>query len=576
MANQMIALQARGPQLPDPSKLTAQYANMLNMTAQRRTAERQGMQAQQQMDINAAQEERAAALHTPALAEAGAKASAAELKTALEFNAFVYTALSDSDSPQQVAAVAGRIASLPQFQSQMYQGTLSDAVASMPQDPEQFMAWKENTKAKTLTAAQQMEQEYIKQTTGTEERLVGVSKYRRGPATEVPGSRIQVAQGMQYITDDKGNVRAVPKESGGGFDTPAPAVGAPSSMGAPGRGNTADVVYGFGEYGSPSKPLSTMRMGDVQNFQKELINKTRGKVGAGPNKGTGAVGTYQFTYETLQDMAPKVFGANWRDKPFTADAQEQLAKALYEERKGGNLKDTWAGLPSNRPGQYTNVPWEQVRDKIIRVESGGGPRRTPTGRAGALASGEPPIVIAGSGEKAKPSTEGERRFGTISRQMRTNLKGAVDILQTNPEAIRPTGTEYAASQIPFYGEEARLFAESEPRQQFVATILRFLDNITFVNTGAGTSKEQEANYRRSYIPTYQDTPASAYRKLVAMADFAKNVKDAAGVMWTPELDADFNALTKAIGKLNPKGAAAPKAGPQTPTRAKSLQNIFGG
>ena len=276
-------------------------------------------------------------------------------------------------------------------------------------------------------------------------------------------------------------------------------------------------------------------------------------------------------------MAPKVFGANWRDIPFTADNQEKLAKALYEERKGGNLKDTWAGLPSNRPGQYTNVPWEQVRDKIIKVESGGGPRRTPTSGASAPTSttGEPPIIIKGSGAK-KPSTEGERRFGTISRQMRTNLKGAVEILQTNPNAIRPSGTEYAASQIPFYGEEARMFAESEPRQQFVATILRFLDNITFVNTGAGTSKEQEANYRRSYIPTYQDTPASAYRKMVAMADFAKNVKDAAGVMWTPELDADFNALTKAIEKLKPKGAAAPKAGPQTPTKRQSLENIFGG
>jgi hypothetical protein len=230
MANQMIALQARGPQLPDPSKLTAQYANMLNMTAQRRTAERQGMQAQQQMDINAAEEARAAALHTPALAEAGAKASAAELKTALEFNAFVYTALSDSDSPQQVAAVASRIASLPQFQSQMYQGTLSDAVAAMPQDPEQFMAWKENTKAKTLTAAQQMEQEYIKQTTGTEERLIGVSKYRRGAATEVPGSRIQVAEGMNYIKGADGATYAVPTKSGGSFGTPAPAA-------APGKGS---------------------------------------------------------------------------------------------------------------------------------------------------------------------------------------------------------------------------------------------------------------------------------------------------------------------------------------------------
>jgi hypothetical protein len=563
MANQMIALQARGPQLPDPAKLTAQYASLMNMAQQNETSKRQAAQAQQTMDFNAAQEARAAALHTPALAEAGAKAAAADIKTAMEFNAFVYTALSDSDSPQQVAAVANRIASLPQFQSQMYQGTLSDAVASMPQDPAQFMAWKENTKAKTLTAAQQMEQEYIKQTTGTEERLVGVSKYRRGPATEVPGSRIQVAQGMQYITDDRGNVRVVPKETGGGFDTPAPAVGAPSSMGAPGRGNTADVVYGFGEYGSPSKPLSTMRMGDVQNFQKELINKTRGKVGAGPNKGTGAVGTYQFTYETLQDMAPKVFGANWRDKPFTADAQEQLAKALYEERKGGNLKDTWAGLPSNRPGQYTNVPWEQVRDKIIRVESGGGPRRTPTGRTGAPASGEPPIVIAGSGAKAKPSTEGERRFGTVAKNMTASMREATAALSRSPSSAAPGTTEYIASQIPFYGDEARKFAQSGERQQFEAALLALLDGVTYINTGAGTSKTQEANYKNTYIPTYQDTPASRKAKLNRAIRFIENSKDAAGVMWTPDIDRELQKLKSAIAKINFGGSAKPK----TPTKS---------
>ena len=571
----MIALQTRNPQLPDPSKMTAQYANMMNMAQQNETSKRQAAQAQQAMDFAAAKEGREKEMQPFAVGKAKNEAFSAQQKAVLEFMGVSYEAIKRSRSPEDVMNAAQ---SLKQnFPDPVFADLIDQTVATLPADPSQFAAWQQQSEMDTLSNVQRLENVFKTQTTGTEQREIAMPKYGAGGAVEVPGSRIQVAQGMQYITDDQGNIRAVPKEAGGGFDTPAPAVGTQPSMGAPGQGNTADVVYGFGKYGSPDKPLSTMRMGDVQNFQKELINKTRGKVGAGPNKGTGAVGTYQFTYETLQDMAPKVFGANWRDKPFTADAQEKLAKALYEERKGGNLKDTWAGLPSNRPGQYTNVPWEQVRDKIIRVESGGGPRRTPTSGAGAPtgATGEPPIIIKGSGAK-KPSTEGERRFGTISRQMRTNLKGAVEILQTNPNAIRPSGTEYAASQIPFYGEEARLFAESEPRQQFVATILRFLDNITFVNTGAGTSKEQEANYRRSYIPTYQDTPASAYRKMVAMADFAKNVKDAAGVMWTPELDADFNALTKAIEKLKPKGAAAPKAGPQTPTKRQSLENIFGG
>jgi len=70
MPNQMIALQARSPQLPDPANQTAKYANMMNMARQQEAAQRQAQQAQQQMAINAAQEARAAALHGPALTKA--------------------------------------------------------------------------------------------------------------------------------------------------------------------------------------------------------------------------------------------------------------------------------------------------------------------------------------------------------------------------------------------------------------------------------------------------------------------------------------------------------------------------
>lgn len=70
MANQMIALQARGPQLPDLSRQTAQMANMMNMARQTEAAQRQAQQAQQAMDIEAAKEARAAALHGPALTKA--------------------------------------------------------------------------------------------------------------------------------------------------------------------------------------------------------------------------------------------------------------------------------------------------------------------------------------------------------------------------------------------------------------------------------------------------------------------------------------------------------------------------
>ena len=60
MANQMIALQARNPQLPDPSRAAAQYANMMNMASQQRASQLQGERIRQEMEYARAGEARAA------------------------------------------------------------------------------------------------------------------------------------------------------------------------------------------------------------------------------------------------------------------------------------------------------------------------------------------------------------------------------------------------------------------------------------------------------------------------------------------------------------------------------------
>jgi hypothetical protein len=73
MPNQMIALQARNPQIADPSAQTAKYVNMMNMAKQQEAAQRQAALAQQTMDINLAQEARAAETQTSAQKEAGLK-----------------------------------------------------------------------------------------------------------------------------------------------------------------------------------------------------------------------------------------------------------------------------------------------------------------------------------------------------------------------------------------------------------------------------------------------------------------------------------------------------------------------
>ena len=149
-------------------------------------------------------------------------------------------------------------------------------------------------------------------------------------------------------------------------------VGGPGTTTAGTNPNSADVVFGNGKYGAPSTQLSSLAMGGVQDFQRNtLIPATRGKVGAGPTKGSGAVGTYQITYGTLNTYAPKLFGPNWEQVAFSAENQDRLGEAIYNDAQGGDLHDVWAGMPRNAPGAYSNVPWEQVKGKIAQVESGG-------------------------------------------------------------------------------------------------------------------------------------------------------------------------------------------------------------
>lgn len=199
---------------------------------------------------------------------------------------------------------------------------------------------------------------------------------------------ITMTPAQQYAAE---NPNLTLKEGEGGLYGVNPKTGLaqPVLVGGP-RGGSADVVYGKGDFGLPPKPISQSTIGEVQDFQRnQLIPATRGKVGAGPREGTGAVGTYQITYGTLKDYAPKVLGPNWRNTAFTAEVQDQIARAIYEDVKNGDLKKTWAGLPSNRPGAYANVPWEQARETIAAVESGGGGNRLSGGATGGQLRPEP-------------------------------------------------------------------------------------------------------------------------------------------------------------------------------------------
>lgn len=453
MPNQMIALQARAPQTDFLGNAIQRNAQMMNMMSQQRAAERQAAQAAQTMEFQAADEARKAALHTPAMAKAIAEAQAAQIETAMDFNNFVRVGLQYAQSPDQVIDIARKIAAQPQFKYDYFQHAIQVALQDMPSDPSQFLAWKDKIRFDTLSTDKQLSQKLIELTNGGETWTTAVPEYAgsgRAPA-EVPGTRQKAPVGITYIKTDNGIV-PMPKEMTGGGG---------GLVGGERGGDGYDVVFGFGRYGSPSKPLTSLTLGEVQDFQRNtLIPATRGKVGAGPDKGTGAVGKYQIVYSTLQEYAPKVLGANWKSQLFTPEVQERIAEAIYNDVRGGNLKDTWAGLPNNKPGEYANVPWSQVRDKIAQVESGGGGRRGGNG-GGGIRMGE---VIPGTDfEIREKESKARAAAGAAGTRYDRMIKAAEDLLNSPqldtiignvqgniPETVLSLSSQGAANALALY------------------------------------------------------------------------------------------------------------------------------
>lgn len=105
----------------------------------------------------------------------------------------------------------------------------------------------------------------------------------------------------------------------------------------PGGGNKANV---------PQQNLTGMTIGQVLDFQHNVMRPaTAGQRGVHDIGSTG-VGAYQFESNTLQQQAQAVFGDKWRDMKFTPQTQDILAEHLYNSVKGspGSLSNQWAAF----------------------------------------------------------------------------------------------------------------------------------------------------------------------------------------------------------------------------------------
>lgn len=172
MANQMIALQARGPQLPDVGAMNARYANvMANMTAARqkqdeiaRAAEFR-RRAESGVDVLTPEgfnqiagldPEGAAALRKSAL-----ESRKADAEFTLAYLGTVNEELQRANTPEQARAIGQTLKqAYPTFADRIDQ-----TLAEMPDDPAQFPSFRQRLNLSALKASERIEYEIAKVTT---------------------------------------------------------------------------------------------------------------------------------------------------------------------------------------------------------------------------------------------------------------------------------------------------------------------------------------------------------------------------------------------------------------------------
>lgn len=237
------------------------------------------------------------------------------------------------------------------------------------------------------------------------------------------------------------------------------------------QGSAYDMVFAEGRYGNTPKPVTEMTLGEVVQFGKDvLIPGTKGKIGKvdkdGNPLGTSAVGAYQFTQGTLNDLAPKVLGENWQNTKFSPEVQEGLAKALYEQSKTGNLQARWEGVKNNKVGAYTNVPWEQARLDILKAES-----KLPEGSPVKYSQ----FAFADTGDKGSIEpvslpTQSTQVSAFMGRQEEDQRDLLNKMMQSEAELAYLAATK--PSQVS-YGEDEGLFSVNVPTLNVASSLPMF-------------------------------------------------------------------------------------------------------
>ena len=146
----------------------------------------------------------------------------------------------------------------------------------------------------------------------------------------------------------------------------------------------------------------------------------------------------------------------------------------------------------------------------------------------------------------KAPTEDERKTSYNVGRILQSAKMVQDIAEKDKGSIAPGVVEAAAGVVPLWDtaqEGLKNLSRSSNRQIVNQSQADIIDSLLFLATGAAYNKEQLAQQRASYQPSFTDSPEAVNAKNERMKGLIEAAKVRAGSAWTPEMDAALNVLS---------------------------------
>jgi hypothetical protein len=406
MANQMIALQARNPQLPDPARQTAQMANMMNMATQQRAAQLQGERLRQEMEFARASEARAAQTQAAAMREKDLDIEDKEMVRLYKIGA----ALLETEDPTTREAGYQNLLGLiektsPQLGAAMRQvaGTFNPQVLqSVMMETEQYF----NKKYATPVASLELSQGGLPRSV-----VVGGLNPEQRPVLDAPEAMAPTAAPRATPTAPQTN----PMAAGA---APRSADADPGSLGLVIASALETGVMSKNDYDkmlSIAQPQSRAKI--AAWAQQNNIEIVPDAPGVTDNQMRGAAADFETSPMSYDGQTPQSQFAVFRGQPMQAQTAGLGGAPAMEQTLVQSQGRTSTPLQMRNPNVSPLPGSSQVPIERVRAEGVAG-RESPAEAAAKAAATARATATVETEKKAAEKAPGRKQVSTIIKKIR--------------------------------------------------------------------------------------------------------------------------------------------------------------